>query len=107
MVHLSMSNDLRVADELDTKRVLLAMEDILFFSLYSFSCIAKQVTTLKQLRSLPCLDSMETNIEPLVLCSNITFKLTISPTPDTARYTRTSLTTSYLILNVATSLNRA
>jgi len=32
----------------------LALEDFLFFSLYSFSCIAKQVTTLKQLRLLSC-----------------------------------------------------
>jgi hypothetical protein len=49
------------------KRVLLALEDFLFFSLYSFSCIAKQDTTLKQHGLLFCLDSLETNIEPLVL----------------------------------------
>jgi hypothetical protein len=49
MVHQSMRNDSRVADELYIKRVLLVLEDFLFFSLYSFSCIAKQVTTLKQL----------------------------------------------------------
>jgi len=63
MVHRSMRNDSRVADELYIKRVLLVLEDFLFFSLYSFSCIAKQVTTLEQLRSLSCLDSLETNIE--------------------------------------------
>jgi len=43
MVHRSMRNDSRVADELYFQRVLLALEGILFFSLYSFSCIAKQV----------------------------------------------------------------
>jgi hypothetical protein len=48
MVHWSMRNGSRVADQLYIKRVLLVLEDFLFFSLYSFSCIAKQVTTLKQ-----------------------------------------------------------
>jgi len=47
MVHQSMRNGLRVADELYIQRGLLALEGFLFFSLYSFSCIAKQVTTLK------------------------------------------------------------
>jgi len=70
MVHRSMRNGSRVADELYIKRVLLALEDFLFFSLYSFSCIAKQVTTLKQLRLLSCLcrDFLDTNFErPLFL----------------------------------------
>jgi hypothetical protein len=65
MVHQSMRNDSRVADQLYIKRVLLALEDFLLFSLYSFSCITKQVTTLKQLRLLSCLDFLETNFEPL------------------------------------------
>jgi hypothetical protein len=52
MVHRSMRNGSRVADEVYIKRMLSALEDFLFFSLYSFSCIAKQVTTLKQLRLL-------------------------------------------------------
>jgi hypothetical protein len=56
-----MRNDSRVVDELYIKRMLLALEDFPFFSLYSFSCIAKQVTTLKQLRLLSCLDFLETN----------------------------------------------
>jgi hypothetical protein len=67
MVHQSMRNDSRVADELYINRVLLALEDFLFFSLYSFSCIAKQVMTLKQLRLLSCLDFLETNLEQLAL----------------------------------------
>jgi len=55
MVHRSMRDGSRVADELYIKRVLMALQDFLFFSLYSFSCIAKQVTTLKQFRPLACL----------------------------------------------------
>jgi len=43
MVDRSMGNDSRIADELYITRVLLAFEDFLFFSLYSFCCIAKQV----------------------------------------------------------------
>ena len=65
MVHRSMENGSRAADKLYIKRVLLALEDFLFFSLCSFSCIAKQVSTLKQLRLLSCLDFLETNLEPL------------------------------------------
>ena len=86
MVHRSMRNGSRVADELYIKRVLMALEDFLFFSLYSFSCIAKQGTTLKQLRLLSCPDLLETNFEHLVLFPDITFVLPISPTPDPARY---------------------
>ena len=55
MVHWSISNGSKVADGLYIKRVLLAVEDFLFFSLYSFSCIEKQVMTLKQLWLLSCL----------------------------------------------------
>jgi hypothetical protein len=66
MVHWSMRNGSRVADGLYIKRLWLALEDFLIFSLYSFSCIAKQVTTLKQLRHLSCLDFLETNFESLV-----------------------------------------
>jgi len=43
MVHWSMRNDLRVADEVYIKRVCLVLDDFLFFSLYLFSYIAKQV----------------------------------------------------------------
>jgi len=92
MVHRSMRNGSRMADELYIKRVLMALEDFLFFSLYSFSCRAKQVATLKQLRLLSCLV-----LSCLVLFFDITLLLPISPTPDPARYTRTSLTTSCLI----------
>jgi len=106
MVHWSMRNGSRVADELYIQRLLMALEDFLFFSLYSFSCIAKQVTTLKQLRLLSCLDSLETNLKRLVCFPDITFVLPISPTPDPARYTRTSPTTLNLMLNVPTSLHR-
>jgi len=90
MVHRSMGNDSRVADKLYIKRVLLALEDFLFFSLYSFSCIEKQATTLKQLRLLSCLDFLEMNLKSLVLSSDITLLLPVLPTPDPAHYTRTS-----------------
>jgi len=43
MVHQIMGNHSKVADKLYIKRVVLVLEDFLFFSLYSFSCIAKQV----------------------------------------------------------------
>jgi len=49
MVHRSMRNGSRVTDELYIKRVLMALEDFLFFSLYSFSCIASNSTTLKDI----------------------------------------------------------
>jgi len=104
MIHRSIGNDSGAADELYIKRVWLALENFLFFSLYCFSCIAKQVTTLKQLRLLSCIDSLETNFEHFVLFSDITLLLSISPTPDPACYTGTSLASSYLILNVPTSL---
>jgi hypothetical protein len=104
MVHRSMRNGSNVAEELDIKGVLLALEDFLFFSLYSFSCIAKQVTTLKQLRFLSRLDFLDMNLEPLVLFSDITLEFPISPTLDHARYTRASLIIFYPILNVRTCL---
>jgi len=43
MVHRSMGDDSRVADEVYIKRGCLVLEDFLLFSLYSFSCIPKQV----------------------------------------------------------------
>jgi len=82
-----MRNGSKVADGLYIKRVLLALEDFHFFSLYMFPCIAKQVMTLKQLRLLSCLDFLETNLEHVVLSLDITLLLPISPTPDPARYT--------------------
>jgi len=67
MVHQSMRYGSRVADELNIQRVLLVLEDFLFFSLYSFSFITKQVKTLKQLRLLSCLDFLNTNFEHSLL----------------------------------------
>ena len=52
MVHRSMRNGSRVADELYIRRVLLALEGFLFFSHYSFSCKVKQFTTLKPTSTL-------------------------------------------------------
>jgi len=41
MVHRSMRNGSSVADELYIERVLLALDDFLFFSLYTLSFMAK------------------------------------------------------------------
>jgi len=43
MVHRNMRNGSRVVDEVYIKRGCLVLEDFLVFSLYTFSCIAKQV----------------------------------------------------------------
>ena len=43
MVHGSMRNDSMVADEVYIKRGCLVLDGFRFFSLYSFSCIPKQV----------------------------------------------------------------
>ena len=48
MVHESRGNDSVIVDELYIKRGCLVLGDHLFFALYSVSCIAKQVTMLKQ-----------------------------------------------------------
>jgi len=77
MVHRSMRNGSRVADELYIKRVLMVLEDFLFFSLYSFSCIASSSTTLKRYFD-SC--SLDTHFEFSPATS-------ISPAPDPARYT--------------------
>jgi len=42
MVHCSMKVDFRIADEVYIMTGCSVLEDFLFFSLYSFSCIAKQ-----------------------------------------------------------------
>jgi hypothetical protein len=52
MVHRSMRNGSSVADELYIKTVLMALEDVYFFSLYSVCCIAKQVTALNPVSTL-------------------------------------------------------
>jgi len=49
-----------VARELYIKRVSMVLEDFLFFSLYSFSCIASNSTTLKDILIL---DSLDTHFE--------------------------------------------
>jgi len=86
MGHPSMRNGSKVADELYIKRGCLGLEDFLFFCLYSFSCIAKQFTTLNQLQLLSWLDSLNTNFEPLLLIPAITLLWPISPTPDPTIY---------------------
>jgi len=93
MVHRSIRNGSRVADELYIKRVLWALEDFLFFTLYSFSCIAKQDKSLKQLRLLSCLvlaGFPRNKYRALGPAHNITIFLPISPTHDPSSYTITS-----------------
>jgi hypothetical protein len=92
IVHWSMRNDLKVVDEVYIKRVLLALEDFLFFSLYSFSYIAKQFTTLKQLRLLCGLVLISSKrISSFSPRSCYRIVLSILPTLDPTHYTRTSL----------------
>jgi len=55
LVHRSMEDDSKVTNGLYIKRGCLALEDFLFFSLYSFSCIASNSPTLiNVLDSCPC-----------------------------------------------------
>lgn len=59
----------------------MALNDFLFFSLYSFSCIATQVTAMKQLWLLPCivlLNFRDTNFKPVLLSSDITLQVPMS-----------------------------
>jgi hypothetical protein len=48
-IYWSIRTGSRVADEWYIWRVLPGLEDCLFFSLYSYSCLAKQVKTLEGL----------------------------------------------------------
>jgi hypothetical protein len=78
----------------------MVLEGFLFFSLYSFSCIAKQVTTLKQLRLLSCLDFLVTNLESLapVLILHYCCQYHLCPTPPvTLAVTRLSLGTDTIL----------
>jgi len=83
-----------VAGELYIKRVSMVLEDFLFFSLYSFSCIASNSTTLKDILILVL--SIRT--------SSSVPQTSISPAPDPARYTRTSLPYTHLIADVLSTL---
>jgi hypothetical protein len=65
---------------------LAVRDDFLFFSLYSFSCIAKQVMTLKQLWLLFCPNSIEANFECPLSCFRYRTLLQISLTFDPAQY---------------------
>ena len=49
MVHWSMGDGSRVVRRIVYKESVLALEDFLFFSLYSFSCIASNSTTLENI----------------------------------------------------------
>jgi len=64
---------------------VVGVEGIAFFSVCSFCCIAKQVMSLKQLRLVCCLDSLETNVKPLCVL-HIILLLPVSPTSNFTRY---------------------
>jgi len=49
MVHRSMKNGSRGGRRIVYKESVMVLEDFLFFSLYSFSCIASNSTTLKDI----------------------------------------------------------
>jgi hypothetical protein len=75
-----MRDDSRVVNELYIKRGCSVLEDFLFFSLYSFSCIASNSTTLKNILDFLSLSlSLDTHFEFSPATS-------ISPAPDPARY---------------------
>ena len=57
--------DLVVTDELYVQSCCFLWEDILFFSLYSFSCIAKQHTTLNHFRILSCVTFLDMNFRSI------------------------------------------
>jgi len=79
MVHGSMRNGSRVEGKLYMQRVLLALEEFRFFSLYMVSCIANQLTTLTQLRLWPCSDPSKRTSSALVLCMISHYLFPISP----------------------------
>ena len=83
MVHWSMGNDSRVADEVYIKRGCLVLEDFLFFSLYSFSCIAKQVRLWSSLDACPVLIPSIRTSKRLVLITilHYCYQYHLCPTP--------------------------
>jgi len=79
-IHQSMGDDSSVAEKLYIRRDYLEWENFLFVSLYSFSCIARQRTTLKKLQHMSCLDSLIRTLSPFWLVLDITL---LSPIPST------------------------
>jgi len=83
MVHRSMWNDSRVADEVYIKRGCLVLEGFLFFPLYSFSCIAKQARLWPSVDSCHVLiPSMQTSkhLVPMTI-SHYRYHYHLRPTP--------------------------
>jgi len=83
MVHRRTRNGSRVEDEVYIKRGYVVLEELFYVSLYSLSCIAKQVRLWTS--SDLCL-ALISWIRTSSACpdSDITFTLLISPTPDPA-----------------------
>jgi len=110
MVHRSMRNGSRVADGLYIKRVLFGVGGFPFLLsllvlLYSKARYDFERASTFVLFCLFLTSSKRTS-SPVRTAFEIILLLPISPTSDPARYTRMSLTASYLILNVPTSLDR-
>jgi len=83
MVHLSMANDSRVADEVYIKRGCLVLQDFLVFSLYWFSCIAKQARLWPSLDYCPVLILSIWTLKRFVLItiSHYCYQYHLRPTP--------------------------
>ena len=89
MVQCIIRDDSRVAYELCVKTCFLVLEDFLFFSLYSIACIARQGTTLTELRLLFCLYPSKQTLSTFVWFTISHYLLPISPMPDPANYRNT------------------
>jgi len=92
--------------KLNIKRGCWCWRIFCFFFIYLFSCIAKHIMTLNQLRLLSCSESLQRMWSAVVLFADIPVYIPISSTPDITSYTRMSHIISYLIMNVPTSLDR-
>jgi hypothetical protein len=73
MVHRSMRDNSRVVKEMFIKRHCLGLDNFIFFYLDLFSCIAKEVTTLKQHQFMDGLDESKKSLSTFHFASDLTF----------------------------------
>jgi len=79
MVHQSMRNDSRMADEVYIKRCCLVLGDFLFLLSLLVLLYSKASTTWNHLRPFSCPDSLDTNFEttlPLLRYDSIVTNIT-------------------------------
>jgi len=82
MVHRSMGNNSRVADEVYIQRRCLVLEDFLLFALYSFSSIANQVPLWTSFDScLVLISSIGTSSFALITISHSSYQYHLRLTP--------------------------